>query len=101
MSSRGVLVSKDSVESFTDFPIEASSSPPPRTPRSPHSLHVRVDYFDRSHHRGNNTIKLFLAEFYQQNFIKNPTQYIFFLAITEYVYHTSDVLIIINIFVFA
>lgn len=61
MSSRGVLISNDSVDSFYEFPIEASSPPPksprspnpprsPIPPRSPHGL--RADYFDRSH-RGN------------------------------------------------
>lgn len=52
MSSRGMLVSKDSVESYCDFPIEATSPPPPRprTPKSPHGN--RLDYFDKSH-RGN------------------------------------------------
>lgn len=50
MSSRGVLVSIDSVDS--DFPVEASSPPPPRprTPKSPHGN--RLDYFDKIH-RGN------------------------------------------------
>lgn len=52
MSSRGVLVSKDSVESYSDFPLEASSPPPPRpkTPKSPYGN--RLDYFDKGH-RGN------------------------------------------------
>lgn len=53
MSSRGVLVSKDSFESLNEFPVAVSSPPLPRTPRSPHPPYGnRSDYFDRTH-RGN------------------------------------------------
>lgn len=57
MSSRGVLVSKDSIESFNEFPIEATS-PPPRTPKTPRSPHgTRLDYFERSHRGNSYTIR--------------------------------------------
>lgn len=50
MSSRGVLVSNDSIDSLTDFPIERPLTPrTPKTPRSPQPQNAR-DYFS---HRGN------------------------------------------------
>lgn len=57
MSSRGVCASRDSFGSDTDFPIERSTSPrpktphSPRTPRSPQPPFMR-DYFDKTQ-RGN------------------------------------------------
>lgn len=50
MSSRGVLVNNDSIESMDDFPTERPVTPrTPRTPRSPLPYSAR-DYF---HLRGN------------------------------------------------
>lgn len=55
MSSRGVLVSIDSIESCNEFPIEVSSLPArPRTPRSPNNPHIHLDYFDKIHRGGKN-----------------------------------------------
>lgn len=57
MSSRGVLVSNDSMESVDDFPIierpltpRTPKSPLPKSPKSPLPMNAR-DYF--SLHRGN------------------------------------------------
>lgn len=53
MSSRGVLISNDSVDSYYEFPIEPPKSPrSPVPPRSPNPHGLRADYFERSH-RGN------------------------------------------------
>lgn len=52
MSSRGVLVNNDSIESLTDFPTNFERPLTPRTPKSPKSPlpYNARDYFS---HRGN------------------------------------------------
>lgn len=48
MSVRGVLISRDSIASIDEFPVELSPTPKtPKLPRSPHSFINRVDYFTR------------------------------------------------------